>query len=86
MTARTLAKTEKEAVWPVIVARGKRFASHQQRTTRDIPVVKLQPADGDTRQTCGWITACSAQVQQPQRTLPTAAGRCSPHRRRKGLQ
>jgi deazaflavin-dependent oxidoreductase (nitroreductase family) len=48
MTARTLTKAEKEAVWPVIVARWKGFASYQQRTARDIPVVELQPPDGDT--------------------------------------
>jgi len=43
MRARTATPEEKRAYWPRIVALNADFAHYQARTTRDIPVVVLEP-------------------------------------------
>jgi deazaflavin-dependent oxidoreductase (nitroreductase family) len=43
MRAHTATPEEKSALWPAIVAAHKGYDSYQQRATRDIPVVILEP-------------------------------------------
>lgn len=43
MRARTASDTEKAELWPRLVAMYPDYASYQARTTRDIPVVILEP-------------------------------------------
>jgi deazaflavin-dependent oxidoreductase (nitroreductase family) len=45
MTARTASQTEKAQIWPGIVAVAKNFEGYQTKTSRDIPVVILTPAN-----------------------------------------
>lgn len=44
MTARILEGDERQAVWDAVVARYKNYADYQTKTTRQIPVVLLEPA------------------------------------------
>jgi F420H(2)-dependent quinone reductase len=44
MVARTATPEEKAQLWPRIVEWWKGYAGHQAKTTRDIPVVILEPA------------------------------------------
>ena len=44
MTARVVDAAEKAELWPRIVADHANYASYQGKTTRDIPVVVLDPA------------------------------------------
>jgi deazaflavin-dependent oxidoreductase (nitroreductase family) len=44
MTARVADASEKAALWPRIVADHDNYAAYQRKTTRDIPVVVLEPA------------------------------------------
>jgi deazaflavin-dependent oxidoreductase (nitroreductase family) len=43
MTARTAPPDEKATLWPELVKVYKGYASYQRNTTRDIPVVILEP-------------------------------------------
>lgn len=43
VTARRLTGTEKTALWPRLLALYPPYAAYQQRTDRDIPVVRLTP-------------------------------------------
>lgn len=43
MTARTATKAEKAEIWPGIVAAAKNFEGYQTKTSRNIPVVILEP-------------------------------------------
>lgn len=43
MTARVADATEKAELWPRIVADHDNYAAYQRKTTRDIPVVVLEP-------------------------------------------
>jgi deazaflavin-dependent oxidoreductase (nitroreductase family) len=42
--ARVADPEEKARLWPVITAKYKNYAAYQEKTTRDIPVVLLEPA------------------------------------------
>lgn len=44
MQARTASGEEKAALWPAIVAANRGYAGYQANTSRDIPVVILEPA------------------------------------------
>jgi F420H(2)-dependent quinone reductase len=44
MSARTASPADKAQIWPSIVASAKRFGDYQSKTSRDIPVVILEPA------------------------------------------
>lgn len=43
-TARVASAEEKAEIWPKIAAAHKNYAGYQRRTTRDIPLVFLEPA------------------------------------------
>jgi deazaflavin-dependent oxidoreductase (nitroreductase family) len=43
MTARVLPSDERTAIWPVVTRTYKGYASYQERTDREIPVVELVP-------------------------------------------
>lgn len=43
MTARTASDAEKAQIWPGIIAKAKNFESYQGKTSRNIPVVILEP-------------------------------------------
>jgi deazaflavin-dependent oxidoreductase (nitroreductase family) len=43
MTARTASDEEKAQIWPDIVAKAKNFDGYQVKTSRNIPVVILEP-------------------------------------------
>jgi deazaflavin-dependent oxidoreductase (nitroreductase family) len=43
MTARKASPAEKERLWPMVVARYSGYDRYQRRTTRDIPLVILEP-------------------------------------------
>jgi len=43
MRARTASETEKDEMWPAIVAANKGYAGYQKKTTRPIPVVICEP-------------------------------------------
>jgi len=43
MTARTAGDEERAQIWPGIIARAKNFESYQVKTSRQIPVVILEP-------------------------------------------
>lgn len=43
MTARTASEAEKAQIWPGVIAVAKNFAGYQTKTSRDIPVVILEP-------------------------------------------
>ena len=45
MRARRVGAEEKAALWPRLVAMYRDYDDYQQRTTRDIPVLRLQPRD-----------------------------------------
>jgi deazaflavin-dependent oxidoreductase (nitroreductase family) len=45
MRARVASAEEKERLWPEVTARYKGYRGYQERTTRDIPLVLLEPAD-----------------------------------------
>jgi deazaflavin-dependent oxidoreductase (nitroreductase family) len=45
MTARTASAAEKSQIWPGIVATAKNFEGYQARTSRNIPVVILEPRE-----------------------------------------
>ena len=45
MTARTASAAEKAKIWPGIVATAKNFEGYQARTSRNIPVVILEPRE-----------------------------------------
>jgi hypothetical protein len=63
-------------------------ASAAQRPAAMTSIDRYEPSlqPGGQAAERGRIIACSTQVQQPQRTLPTASDRYSPHRQRKDLQ
>ena len=44
MRARVASAVEKEELWPKVVAGYKGYADYQKKTTRDIPLVILEPA------------------------------------------
>jgi deazaflavin-dependent oxidoreductase (nitroreductase family) len=44
MTARTASNEEKAQIWPGVVAKAKNFEGYQVKTSRNIPVVILEPA------------------------------------------
>lgn len=44
MTARTATAEERAELWPRVVAAGKNYGQYQDKTTREIPVVLLNPA------------------------------------------
>ena len=44
MTARIVAAYERERLWPAVTAAYRGYAGYQQRTTREIPLVFLDPA------------------------------------------
>lgn len=44
-TARTASPQEKSEVWPRIVAQSTQFGGYQEKATRDIPVVFLEPRE-----------------------------------------
>ena len=46
MTARTATPEERPALWDRFLAASKGFAKYEQRTTREIPVVILEPRAG----------------------------------------
>jgi deazaflavin-dependent oxidoreductase (nitroreductase family) len=46
MTARTASDQEKARIWPDIVAQAKNFEGYQVKTSRNIPVVILEPSRG----------------------------------------
>ena len=50
MRARVASAEEKAELWPRITGSYKGYARYQERTDRDIPVVILEPASGDTTQ------------------------------------
>jgi F420H(2)-dependent quinone reductase len=43
MTARTATDEEKAQIWPGVIAKAKNFEGYQVKTSRDIPVVVLEP-------------------------------------------
>jgi deazaflavin-dependent oxidoreductase (nitroreductase family) len=43
MNARVATPDERERMWPLVVADHKNYAGYQARTTREIPLVLLQP-------------------------------------------
>ena len=43
-TASTTNETERARLWKIIIAQAPNFAGYEQRTTRVIPVVRVQPA------------------------------------------
>lgn len=43
MTARTASDDEKAQIWPKVIARAKNFEGYQVKTSRNIPVVILEP-------------------------------------------
>lgn len=43
MRSRRLSAEEKAAIWPQLVAMYRDYADYQERTSRDIPVLKLSP-------------------------------------------
>ena len=43
MTARIASPEEKAELWPEVVKRYKGYGQYQTRTTRDIPLVILEP-------------------------------------------
>ncbi len=45
MRARVASAEEKQRLWPQVTARYKGYAGYQERTSRDIPLVLLEPAD-----------------------------------------
>jgi deazaflavin-dependent oxidoreductase (nitroreductase family) len=45
MSARILTASEKQEVWTQVVARNDVYAGYQRRTTRDLPLVWLEPVD-----------------------------------------
>jgi deazaflavin-dependent oxidoreductase (nitroreductase family) len=47
MTARTATDEEKATIWPAVIAKAKNFAGYQVKTSRNIPVVILEPRTVD---------------------------------------
>jgi deazaflavin-dependent oxidoreductase (nitroreductase family) len=45
MRARVATATEKEELWPRVVAQNDVYAAYQRRTPRDIPLVWLEPSE-----------------------------------------
>lgn len=45
MRARVAGAEERARLWPQVTAKYKGYAQYQQRTTREIPLVLLEPAD-----------------------------------------
>jgi deazaflavin-dependent oxidoreductase (nitroreductase family) len=45
MRARVASAEEKERLWPQVTAKYKGYGGYQERTTRDIPLVLLEPLD-----------------------------------------
>lgn len=43
MRARTASREEKDRLWPQVTGRSPSYARYQERTTRSIPVVVLEP-------------------------------------------
>jgi deazaflavin-dependent oxidoreductase (nitroreductase family) len=43
MNARVAGRDERERLWPLVVADHKNYAGYQARTTREIPLVLLEP-------------------------------------------
>lgn len=46
MLARVATPEERARMWPVIAERYTQYADYQQKTTREIPLVLLEPVDG----------------------------------------
>lgn len=49
MTARVASADERARLWPQIVDRAAQYGRYQSRTTREIPVVLLEPTDTEGR-------------------------------------
>lgn len=47
MRARVAIPAERAALWPRVIAAHPRYAEYQARTHREIPLVLLEPVDGD---------------------------------------
>ena len=47
MRARVATSRERAALWPRVVAARKRYAGYQAKTDREIPLVLLEPPDGN---------------------------------------
>ena len=45
MTARAATAEERARLWPIVVADHKNYGNYQTKTTREIPLVLLQPRD-----------------------------------------
>ena len=43
MNARVASPAERERLWPLVVADHQNYAGYQARTTREIPLVLLEP-------------------------------------------
>ena len=50
MVARVATPDERERLWPRVVAEMPRYAEYQERTSRVIPVVLLEPPEGPAAQ------------------------------------
>lgn len=50
MQARVATPDERDRLWPRVVAEMPRYAQYQERTSRVIPVVLLEPTDGPAAQ------------------------------------
>jgi deazaflavin-dependent oxidoreductase (nitroreductase family) len=57
MRARTATKTEKAEIWPRVTSRYGGYAQYQQSTTRDIPVVILEPPGSAPKRSASASTA-----------------------------
>ena len=44
MKARVATADERARLWPLVVADHERYAGYQEKTTREIPLVLLEPA------------------------------------------
>jgi deazaflavin-dependent oxidoreductase (nitroreductase family) len=47
MRARVATPSEREALWPRVTAAYRGYGSYQRKTRRQIPLVLLEPAEGD---------------------------------------
>ena len=44
MRARVASSEERARMWPLVIAKYKNYAGYQEKTTREIPLVLLEPA------------------------------------------
>jgi len=45
MTAEIVDAAERARIWPIIAGKHRNYAGYQRKTTREIPLVKLRPAE-----------------------------------------